>query len=170
MNREILPRTVARATAAVCACLAFVWSGNAGAAGAAPKAPRNPNAPIQVPCVEEAAAFHGVSSMLLRAIIYHESRGNPAAVAKNTNGSIDVGLGQMNSIHFPELARYGIAPGHLLDGCVNTYVAAWHLGKQVRQYGNTWTAVGTYHSKTPMYRDRYAGQIYAVLQRWRVVP
>lgn len=126
--------------------------------------------PIQVPCVEEAAALHGVSSMLLRAIIYHESRGNPAAVGKNTNGSIDVGLGQMNSIHFPELARYGIAPGHLLDGCVNTYVAAWHLAKQVRLYGNTWMAVGNYHSKTPIYRDKYAGQIYAVLQRWRVVP
>lgn len=128
------------------------------------------NAPIVVPCVEEAAAFHGVNPMLLRAIIFHESRGNPSIVLRNTNGSVDVGLGGLNSIHFPELARYGIAPAQLLDGCVNTYVAAWHLAKQVRAYGNTWFAVGTYHSKTPVHRDRYANQIYAVLQRWKAVP
>jgi soluble lytic murein transglycosylase-like protein len=134
------------------------------------KKPNPISTPIAVPCVEEAAAFHGVSSMLLRAIIFHESRGNASIVLRNTNGSVDVGLGGLNSIHFPELARYGIAPNHLLDGCVNTYVAAWHLAKQVKAYGNTWFAVGTYHSKTPEHRDRYAGQIYAVLQRWKAVP
>lgn len=89
---------------------------------------------------------------------------------KNKNGSIDVGLGGLNSVHFPELARYGIGRDQLLDGCTNIYVAAWHLAKQVRVYGNTWTAVGTYHSKTPAERDRYAALIYAVLQRWRAVP
>ncbi|WP_256856544.1 lytic transglycosylase domain-containing protein [Variovorax sp. KK3] len=106
----------------------------------------------------------------MRAIIFHESRGNASVVMRNTNGSIDVGLGQLNSIHFKELARYGIAPEHLLDGCVNTYVAAWHLAKQVKQHGNTWIAVGTYHSKTPVFRDRYAQRIHAVLRRWNVAP
>jgi soluble lytic murein transglycosylase-like protein len=163
------PSNGRRGAVAAFVFLAFSCS-IAHASGAPGKAPRpSPNTPIEVPCIEEAAAFHGVSSMLLRAIIYHESRGNPAAIGRNTNGSVDVGLGQMNSIHFPELARYGIAPGHLLNGCVNTYVAAWHLSKQVRAYGNTWIAVGNYHSKTPVHRDRYAGQIYSVLQRWRVV-
>ncbi|MDP9902394.1 lytic transglycosylase domain-containing protein [Variovorax ginsengisoli] len=149
----------------LCACFA------AHASGTPYKPVRTSSAtPIDVPCAEEAAAFHGVSAMLLRAIIYHESRGNPAAIGRNANGSIDVGLGQMNSIHFPELARHGIAPGHLLNGCVNAYVAAWHLSKQMRTYGNTWLAVGNYHSKTPTFRDRYASEIYAVLQRWQAVP
>ena len=160
-----------RHASALITCITFSTSLAAQASGAPSNPPRrSPNTPIELPCVEEAAAFHRVNSMLLRAIIYHESRGNPAAIGRNANGSIDVGLGQMNSIHFPELARHGIAPGHLLDGCVNTYVAAWHLSKQVRAYGNTWIAVGNYHSKTPVFRDRYAGQIYAVLQRWRAVP
>lgn len=121
-------------------------------------------------CLQGAASYHGVNPMILRAIIFHESRDNPGLVMKNKNGSIDVGLGGLNSVHFPELARYGIGKEQLLDGCTNIYVAAWHLAKQVRIHGNTWTAVGTYHSKTPTERDRYAARIYAVLQRWRAVP
>lgn len=121
-------------------------------------------------CVQSAAAYHRVNPTILQAIIYHESRGNPALVMKNSNGSIDVGLGGLNSVHFAELERFGIGKEQLLDGCTNTYVAAWHLAKQVKQYGNTWTAVGTYHSKTPTHRDRYAAQIYEVLRRWRAVP
>ena len=158
--------------AAAAAVLLFVGSAMAQQSAQEPKPGkrRSGDSPIAVPCVEEASAFHGVNPMLMRAIIFHESRGNPSVVMRNTNGSIDVGLGQLNSIHFKELARYGIAPEHLLDGCVNTYVAAWHLAKQVKQYGNTWTAVGTYHSRTPVFRDRYASQIYSVLQRWRAVP
>lgn len=121
-------------------------------------------------CLLGAANYHGVNPLILRAIIFHESRDNPSLVMKNSNGSVDVGLGGLNSIHFPELAQYGIGREQLLDGCTNIYVTAWHLAKQVRIYGNTWTAVGTYHSKTPANRDRYAAQIYAVLQRWRAVP
>lgn len=137
-------------------------------AGASARQRRSPA--LDLPCAEQAAAFHGINVQLLKAIIHVESRGNPTAIGKNSNGTIDVGLGQMNSIHFKELARYGIAPDHLLDGCINTYVTAWHLAKQLKAYGNTWAAVGSYHSRTPVHRDRYAGQIYEVLRRWQAVP
>lgn len=121
-------------------------------------------------CLQQAASYHGVNPLILRAIIHHESRDNPNLVMKNTNGSIDVGLGGLNSVHFAELAPFGIGKEQLLDGCVNIYVTAWHLAKQVRAHGNTWTAVGTYHSNTPAKRDIYAAKIYAVLKRWRAVP
>ncbi|MCR6481029.1 lytic transglycosylase domain-containing protein [Variovorax sp. ZS18.2.2] len=121
-------------------------------------------------CLQGAARFHGVNPMILRAIVFHESRDNPNLVLRNVNGSEDLGLSGLNSVHLPELARYGIRREQLLDGCINVYVAAWHLARQVRQYGNTWVAVGSYHSKTPVHRDRYAKQIHAVLQKWRVVP
>jgi hypothetical protein len=40
-------------------------------------------------------------------VIYHESKGDPIAVGINTNGTIDVGLFQMNSGH-----RYGLHKWH----------------------------------------------------------
>jgi soluble lytic murein transglycosylase-like protein len=125
-----------------------------------------PAAPL---CLEQAAQFHQVNAWVLRAILWHESKNNAAAMAINTNKTIDAGIGQINSVHFAQLAQYGIAPQHLLEPCVGVYVAAWHLAKQHKTFGNTWAAVGAYHSRTPQHRDAYAAKIASILQRWGVV-
>lgn len=106
-------------------------------------------------CIIPAAQHHGVNFHVLRAILVAESSLKSHTVARNRNGSIDVGLGGINSIHFKELAKFGIAPEQLLDDCVSTYVAAWHLKKQIVAYGNTWEAVARYHSSTPAENRRY---------------
>ena len=111
-------------------------------------------------CISSASSFHGVNPWVLASILKVESSFNPKAVNRNDNGSVDVGIGQMNSIHFKELAKWGIAPNDLFDACTATYVAAWHLSKQVRAYGNTWFAIGAYHSATPYYNQRYQALIY----------
>lgn len=120
-------------------------------------------------CVTEAATYHSVSPWTLRAIIQVESRFNPAAVNRNTNGTMDIGLAQINSMHFKELGKHGIAPRDLLNGCVSSYVAAWHLKKQINAYGNTWYAVGAYHSTTPCLNQRYTGLVWNALRSWGVV-
>ena len=106
-------------------------------------------------CIFPAAQYHTVNQYLLRAILRVESGLSPTSVGRNANGSIDVGIGQMNSMHFPMLAKYGIAPSHLKDACVGTYVAAWHLRKMMDKYGNTWFGVAAYHSATPYFNRRY---------------
>lgn len=106
-------------------------------------------------CILPASTFHVVNPNILRAILNVESRLNPNAVGKNDNGTMDVGIGQMNSMHFKELAKHGIAAAHLKDACVGTYVAAWHLRKSIVKYGNTWFAVASYHSGTPYFNTRY---------------
>ena len=111
-------------------------------------------------CVPYAASFHQVSDSILRAILLVESGMNPNTINKNANGSIDLGLGGMNSVHFQELAKFGIAPVHLLNACVATYVTAWQLKKQFTQYGVTWFAIGAYHSITPYFNQRYQILIY----------
>jgi len=111
-------------------------------------------------CVPYAAAFHQVSDSILRAILLVESGMNPNTINKNANGSVDLGLGGMNSVHFQELAKYGIAPEHLLNACVATYVTAWQLKKQFTQYGVSWFAIGAYHSHNPYYNQRYQILIY----------
>lgn len=119
-------------------------------------------------CFAEAGAYQGVNPMILRAIAWFESKGDPSAVHRNADGSIDVGQAQINSSHFGELRRNGVPPGALKDACVNIYVAAWMLKQKMIRYGNTWRAIGAYHSETPRLRDEYARSIHEVLVSWGV--
>jgi len=117
-------------------------------------------------CYDDAAAYQRVNPMMLRAIVWQESHGVKSAIHHNTNGSVDVGLAQINSIHLPQLAAYGIEPNALYDGCTNVYIAAWILKQKINKYGNTWQAIGAYHSETPAKRDAYARNIRAILIAW----
>ncbi|MGU7774228.1 lytic transglycosylase domain-containing protein [Burkholderia sp. MR1-5-21] len=117
-------------------------------------------------CFERAGGYQGVNPNILRAIAWYESKGNPGAVHRNADGSIDIGQTQINSVHFGELRRYGVLPGALRDACVNIFVAAWMLKQKMVRYGNTWQAIGAYHSETPRLRDEYARNIHAVLVSW----
>jgi soluble lytic murein transglycosylase-like protein len=117
-------------------------------------------------CFEKAGAYQGVNPLVLRAVAWRESKGDAAAVNRNTNGSIDVGQAQINSIHFPELARQGIPHRALTDPCVNIFVAAWLLKQKMVRYGNTWRAIGAYHSESPGERDSYARSIQKILVSW----
>lgn len=120
-------------------------------------------------CVVKAAERHSVNPWVLKAILKVESNFKPSAVTRNTNGTVDLGMAQINSIHLKELSKFGIAEGDLLNPCVSTYVAAWHLAKQHRRHGNTWFAVGAYHSATPCFNTRYVGLVWNTLIDWNVV-
>jgi len=121
-------------------------------------------------CVGQAAAFHRVNADILHAIILVESDGRPSVVNRNRNGTLDIGMAQINSIHLPELSRYGIQAEHLFDECVAAFVAAWHYGRQVRRLGNTWQAIGAYHSRTPQHNQRYQRLVFERLIRLGVLP
>ena len=99
-------------------------------------------------CFKEAAQAHRVNETVLFAIAKHESRLDPNIEISNRNGSIDVGLAGINSVHLPMLETFGITKEKLLNPCVNLYVAAWLLSKKIQKYGNTWHAIGAYHSET----------------------
>ncbi|WP_321926309.1 lytic transglycosylase domain-containing protein [Burkholderia sp. BCC1998] len=116
-------------------------------------------------CFSDAASYQHVNETILRALAWQESRDNVNAKRVNTNGSIDYGLMQINSIHLSELSTYHIDSHTLMDPCASVYIAAWHLRKMMLKYGNTWRAVGAYHSQTPAERDRYAAQVRAIVQR-----
>ncbi|MGS0741442.1 lytic transglycosylase domain-containing protein [Glaciimonas sp. GG7] len=110
-------------------------------------------------CFESAAAYQGINSGVLRAISIKENRRCDATISKNTNGSVDIGCMQINSIHLKELSTHGVSQQDLLDQCKNIYVGAWHYKKMIRKYGDTWMAVGAYHSETPKFRDPYAADV-----------
>ena len=119
---------------------------------------------------ESAAARYSVNPLVLYAIASQESSLNPAAVHHNADGSYDLGLTQINSIWFPHLSKFGITPTHLMDPCINLNVGAYILALSIKKHGNTWQAIGAYHSNTPWRRDRYAQSIHRRLRSIRLAP
>ena len=107
---------------------------------------------------------------MLRAILKVESGLRPNAVNKNANGTVDVGIGQINSIHFREFAAYGVQPRHLMDACVGTYAAAWILRREINRGGNTWAGVARYHSASAYCNYRYSVLLFNQLVRDGVKP
>ena len=124
-----------------------------------------PDSSAPATCWEQAARRHQVNPWLLVAIAEVESGLRPTAIGRNTNGSIDIGLMQINSLWLPELRRHGIAARDLLDPCVSVHVGAWVLAQKMRMHGNTWTAVGAYNAGSAVLRDRYARKVIEVLAR-----
>ncbi len=97
-------------------------------------------------CWHSAAERYGIHETILRAIALTESAMDPHAINRNTNGSVDVGLMQINSRWFPRLAEMGIQPGDLWDPCTNIHVGAWVLAGEIRRFGYTWRAIGAYNA------------------------
>jgi soluble lytic murein transglycosylase-like protein len=146
--RHIPRRSTLARSALICAAASFVAQ------------------PAHADCFDDAAVYQRVNPMVLRAIAWQESHNRPSATHLNANGSIDYGVMQINSIHLHELARYNIDRHTLLEPCKNVYIAAWHLRKKMGKYGNTWAAIGAYHSETHAERDLYARHIATILVSW----
>lgn len=145
-------------------CLALGGLLSAAQAADAPSAGRTTTVGAAMPpspqdCVSGAASYHGVNSWILRAILKVESNFKPDVVTRNKNGTLDVGVAQINSIHFPRLRSMGVHPAELFDPCKASYVAAWHLKQQMDRFGNTWFAVGAYHSTTDCFNRRYVAMV-----------
>jgi soluble lytic murein transglycosylase-like protein len=118
-------------------------------------------------CFEEAGERYGVSPAVLWAIAKTESSFDPAARHHNRNGTVDVGLMQINSLWAP---RLGETWNRLDDPCINVMTGAWILRHCLEDFGNTWQAVGCYHSRTPEKSQRYAARVASILQRQGLLP
>jgi len=99
-------------------------------------------------CWSSAGDHYGIDPWLLYAIASVESDHDPSAVNRNTNGSEDIGLMQINSRWFPLLNSLGYARHDLFDPCINITVGAWVLAESRALYGNNWRAVGAYNAGT----------------------
>jgi soluble lytic murein transglycosylase-like protein len=116
-------------------------------------------------CLDDAAQYHKVNASLVRAIAKQESGMRALAVDKNTDGTEDIGLMQINSSWLPKLAQYGISRDRLFDACVNSYVGTWILAANMKRFGPTWKAVGAYNAASANKQLAYANLIYRRLMR-----
>lgn len=109
-------------------------------------------------CFEEASKKYGLNPDLLRAIAKVESGFNKSAINRNSNGSVDIGLMQINSVW---LNRLGLDKSKLLnDPCLNINVAAYILSDCIDRHGYTWEAIGCYNAVSQHKRVRYSWKIH----------
>ena len=111
-------------------------------------------------CVRSAAAHYGVPEPHFRGILAQEG-GRSGMRNRNTNGSYDLGVGQINTIHLSELRLYGISEQELIhNDCLNVHVAAYRFRVEIdRVGGDVWRGVGNYHSRTPALSNAYRGKV-----------
>jgi len=117
---------------------------------------------LQAFCFDEAGSFYNVSPRILRAIARVESGFKPDAFNRNSNGTYDYGLMQINSSWARVLGEK--LWSSLGDPCTNVKVGAWILSDCIRRYGYTWEAVGSYNAETKHKRVKYAKKVYQALQ------
>ncbi|SDD38238.1 Transglycosylase SLT domain-containing protein [Cupriavidus sp. YR651] len=115
-------------------------------------------------CFGKAGRHYTIDPLLLRAIAEVESAMNPRLIGRNANGTVDVGLMQINSIHFGKLAQRGITRDDLMnDPCVAVMAGAEILSEFVRKHGYTWRAVGAYNAgsgpRREAARQRYVAKV-----------
>lgn len=109
----------------------------------------------QVPyldCFQKEANNRGVELAILLAIAEKESEFNPNALnVSNADGSIDVGIMQINS--------YWIKPPyvkeHFFEPCFNISFGAYVLRDSLERWGNNWVGVGKYNANS-----LYKGYVY----------
>lgn len=98
-------------------------------------------------CWKQAGQKYHIDPNLLKSIATIESGMKVDAIHLNTNGSYDVGIMQINSMHFPRLKKKHITKGILLtDACVNVMVGTEILHNFINLYGYNWFSVGAYHA------------------------
>ena len=115
-------------------------------------------------CIAHAAQCFKINPLVIKAIIWQESGNKSGAIQHNSNKTIDVGLMQINSIHFNRLKSMGISESQLLnDSCANIFAGTWILQNNIEHYGYTWDSIGNFHSKKQKYHDDYIQEIISLI-------
>lgn len=114
-------------------------------------------------CFISAGERYGIHPDILWAIAKVESNLKSGVINKNTNGSYDYGIMQINSSWHRHLGQARWAA--IGDACYNIHVGAWILKQCVDRHGYGWKAIGCYNASSDEKRKRYAWKIYNALKQ-----
>jgi len=117
------------------------------------------------PYFQKAGSYYNIPPLLLKNIATIESAGNPNAIRINDNGTKDYGLMQINSIHFRQLSRWGINERNILNPQINIFAGSWLLSEHIKERGFNLQAIGNYHSKTQVYKERWLRRLTVALKK-----
>ncbi len=153
----MIRRVLALGAAALACCLAPPAAHAGDAPAAAETRMRD--------CLTAAAAAHRLPPAVLVILLKVEG-GSLGHVSRNSNGTVDIGPLQVNTIWVPKIAaHWSAAPATaflaLRDNlCANLEGGAWILRQAMDEArGDFWGGVGIYHSHNPDYKARYLRQV-----------
>jgi len=116
-------------------------------------------------CLTAAAAAHRLPPAVLVILLKVEG-GSLGRVSRNSNGTVDIGPLQVNTVWVPKIAAHWSATPAtaflaLRDNlCANLEGGAWILRQAMDEaHGDFWGGVGIYHSHNPDYKARYLRQV-----------
>ena len=102
----------------------------------------------------------GISYFLMKSIALTENeKFDHKAIMKNSNGTVDIGLMQINSMWKKWLPEAGITKEKLKDPDFNIKVAYMIVSKIIEKHGYTWDSIGRYHSGTPKFKERWLNKM-----------
>lgn len=130
--------------------------------------------PLTAECINVASKRYGIHQDILYAILLVEGGSVGSNSKANTNGTYDIGLFQINSMHRKRFQALGISEEELRnDGCTNAIAAAWHLHgvltldvvKGIKTQDDYLRAIALYHSATPEFNRIYAAKLKKAFER-----
>lgn len=122
-----------------------------------------PNKVMLEQCIIESANHYGIPEVYLR-IIRDIEGGKVGTLKKNTNGSVDIGVMQINTINLPDILTEFENVGWVelaMEPCTSINVAAWFIKKKLKKANKTSpiNALMDYNSSTPEVRIHYAFKV-----------
>lgn len=96
---------------------------------------------------EEAGEYYRIDPKILYSIAKIESKLNPNAINRNTNGTVDIGIMQINSVHMKELNKRGFRQEHLFNPKINIFAGAWILRQCFDKHGVSQDGLTCYNGR-----------------------
>ncbi|EAH8900180.1 lytic transglycosylase domain-containing protein [Campylobacter coli] len=115
----------------------------------------------------QAGEKFGINPQLLWAIAYKESRLTPNIISKpNKNGTYDIGIMQINSIHLPRLKKqYSISENDLLRPKINIFIGAEILKMCLDKHGLNEKGITCYNGRIA--NNPYGREVIELLKKAR---
>lgn len=120
---------------------------------------------VPLQCINQAAIQYHVPATIILSIIKTENGRNGMAL-KNSNGTYDLGVMQINTSWLQTLAKKGLTLNQVKsDPCVNVTVGTWILAQGMANSAG-WRGVANYHSYTKKYNDVYQEKVKKTYQNY----
>jgi len=121
-------------------------------------------------CLDAVIQSYQIHPIVLSVIARTEG-GWAGAKIKNTDGSYDLGLMQINTIHLPELSAFGLTEKMLVNNeCINLGVAAWYVrrvtvNQDLDNRSAFFRSIARFHNKQEPHISVYAEKLEQAFER-----